>query len=121
MDYFTNDIKEGKISAVGKNAGGFLKPKAKLKVGGNAKSLLEGKNFEPISYEWMFGISKAKYQEQEGLPIIRISGQLSSIGKVGNRELEQGARNPACVWGWIYVCVCVCVGGRFVGITKALN
>ena len=45
---------------------GGLKRKAKSKVEENEKSLLEGNNFGPISYEWMFRILRNKYQEPEG-------------------------------------------------------
>ena len=54
-----------------------------MQIEENENSLLDGKDFEMISYEWMFVISKAKYQEQEGVPIVRIMGQLSSIDRVG--------------------------------------
>ena len=53
------------------------------------KALLEGKDSEPISCEWMFRIAKAKWQEQEGVPIVRIMGQLSSSDRVIYNELEQ--------------------------------
>ena len=33
-----------------------------MEIGGNGQALLEGKDSEPISYEWMVMISKAKYQ-----------------------------------------------------------
>ena len=54
MDYFSNNLKESKSSAIDKNAGGFVKQKVKLEVGKNGNSLLGGNNSESISYEWMF-------------------------------------------------------------------
>ena len=50
-----------------------------MKIGENEKALLEGNDFEPISYEWMFRIMKSNYQEPEGVPIVRIMGQLVSL------------------------------------------
>ena len=44
-------------------------------------------------------IFKAKYQEQEGAPIVRIAGQLGAIEKAIYHEFEPGVRNPECVWG----------------------
>ena len=49
-----------------KNAAGLTKQKSKVEIEENENALLEGKDFEPISYEWMFRIAKSKYQEQEG-------------------------------------------------------
>ena len=49
----------------------------------------------------MFKIFKANCQEQEGVPIVRIAGQLSAIGKAIYRELEPGVRDPECFWGWL--------------------
>ena len=37
---------------MGKISGGFLKQKEKLEISENEEALLEGKDFEPISYEW---------------------------------------------------------------------
>ena len=47
----------------------------------NEKTLLDGNDSEPISYKWMFGMPKAKYQVEEGVPIVRIVSQLSSIDR----------------------------------------
>ena len=101
VDYFINSIRENKNSPMGKNAGGFLKQKVELEMEENEKALLEGNDFEPISYEWVFMIFKAKYREQEGVPIVRIMCQLSAIGTAIYRELEPGVRNPEGVWGWL--------------------
>ena len=49
----------------------------------------------------MFAILKAKYQEQGGVPIVRIMSQLSSIDRVSYSELEQGVRNPEGIWDWL--------------------
>ena len=75
-------------------------PKTKSESGNRRKrkALLEGKGFGPISYELMFGIWKAKYHEQEGVPIVRLMSQLSAIDRVSYIELEQGARNPEGIW-----------------------
>ena len=35
-----------------------------MAIGENEKAILEGNDSEPISYAWMFRISKAKYQEK---------------------------------------------------------
>ena len=51
---------------MGKISGGFLKQKEKLEISENEEALLEGKDFEPISCEWMSRIFKANYQGQEG-------------------------------------------------------
>ena len=69
-----------------------------MQIEENENSLLDGKDFEMISYEWMFVISKAKYQEQEGVPIVRIMSQLSSIYRLSYSELEQWVRNPEGIW-----------------------
>ena len=52
------------------------------------KTLLEGKYFEPISYEWALMIFRDKYRGQGGAPIVRIMGGLGPIVKVIYRELE---------------------------------
>ena len=65
-DYLINNLKENKSSIAGKNAGGFLKHKVEVKIESSEKALLEGKDCEPISYEWAFRIAESKYQEQEG-------------------------------------------------------
>ena len=46
-------------------------------------------------------ITKSKYQEQEGVPIVRIMGQLSSIDRAIYNELGRGVRNPEGNWGWL--------------------
>ena len=43
-------------------------------------------------------ILKAKYHEPEGAPIVRIMSQLSSIDRVIYCDLEQGVRNPECIF-----------------------
>ena len=83
VDYFINNLKDNKKSLTAKNAGGFIKQKETSEIQEIEKGLLGGKDFETLSYEWAFGISKPNYQEQEGVPIIRIMGQLSPIDKVG--------------------------------------
>ena len=70
-----------------------------MKIGENEKALLEGNDFEPISYEWMFVIWRSKYHEPEGVRIFRIMSQLSSIDSVSYSESEQGVRNPEGIWG----------------------
>ena len=67
----------------------------------NENALLGCKDFAPISYAWMFGISKATYQEKEGVAIVRIMSQLGAIDRVSYIELEQGIRNPEGIWGWL--------------------
>ena len=57
-------------------------------MGENEKATLEGRYFGPISYEWAFRILGDKYREPEGVPIVRIMGQLSGIEKAIYRELE---------------------------------
>ena len=69
-----------------------------MEIGENENALLQGNDFEPISCEWMFRITKSKYQEQEGVPIVRIMGQLCSIDRAICNELGQGVRNPECIW-----------------------
>ena len=76
------------------------------------KARLEGGDSEPINYEWVFRITKAKYQEQEGVPIVRIMGQLSSIDSVIYNDLEQGARNPEGIWGLLVQGKRPQIGGR---------
>ena len=72
-----------------------------MEIEENEKALLEGNDSEPISYEWMFRITKDQYQEQEGAPIVRIMGQLGLIGRVIYHELEQGVRNTEGIWAWL--------------------
>ena len=100
-DYFTTNLEEDKNSLTDTITGGFLKQQAKSKIEENGKSLLEGNDSEPISYEWAFMIFRDKYQEPEGAPIVRIVGKLWGIGEVIYNELGSGVRNPAGVWGWL--------------------
>ena len=44
------------------------------------KKHVEGNDSEPISYEWPFRIFRDKYHGPEGVPIVRIVGQLGGIG-----------------------------------------
>ena len=67
----------------------------------NGEALLDGKDFAPISYAWMFGIFRYKYQGTEGGPIVRIVWEFRGIGEVIYRGLESGVRNPEGVWGWL--------------------
>ena len=101
VDYFINNIKANKSSLMDKNAGGGLKPKSGNGNRRNEKAHLEGSDFEPFSYEWVFVILKPKYKEQEGVPIVRIISQLSSIDRVGYSELEQGVRSPEGIRDWV--------------------
>ena len=41
------------------------------------------------------------YPAQEAVPIVRIMGKLSSIGRVIYNESEQGVRNPEGIWVWL--------------------
>ena len=100
-DYFTTNLEEDKNSLTDTITGGFLKQQAKSKIEENGKSLLEGNDSEPISYEWAFMIFKAEYKEQEGVPIVRIVGLLSAVGKAIYHELEDGMRNQEGVLGWL--------------------
>ena len=61
--------------------GGRLKQKAKMEISENENALLGCNDFGPISYEWVFGTSKANYQEQEGVPTVRIMSPMSSIDR----------------------------------------
>ena len=45
---------------------GRPKTRVKMNIEENEKALVECKDSDPISYEWVFRISKAKYQEKEG-------------------------------------------------------
>ena len=72
-----------------------------MEIGENDKAPLECKDCESISYEWTFRITKAKYPEQEGAPIVRIMGQSSSVGRAIYNELEQGVRNPEGILNWL--------------------
>ena len=83
-----------RYSILGKNAGGFLKRKAKLEIEARGKSPLRGKAFGRISYEWAFMIFKAEYKEQEGVPIVRTMCQLAAIEEAIYQGLEPGVRNP---------------------------
>ena len=53
---FHQQLESEQSSPSDKNAWGFLKRQATSKVEGNEQESLEGKNCEPISYEWMFRI-----------------------------------------------------------------
>ena len=48
----------------------------------------QGDVYEPVDYVWRFKISKSKYQEPVGSPIVRIVKQLSGIEGVIFRELR---------------------------------
>ena len=43
-----------------------------MEIEENEKALLDGKDSEQISYEWMFMISKAKYRGQEGYQLFEL-------------------------------------------------
>ena len=77
VDYFINNLISSKSSLTDNHAGGegLIKHKAKSKVEERGKALLEGKESEPISYEWAFRILRNKHQEPEGAPIVRIAGK----------------------------------------------
>ena len=55
--------------------------------------------YEPIDYVWMFRILRAKYQEPGGVPIFRITQQLSESKGIILRELGIGVRKPDGAWG----------------------
>ena len=101
VDYFTNNPKGNKIPLTDRDAGSFLKQKAKLEIEENEKSLLDGNDFEPISCELALRILRDKYRWEEGVPIVRIAAKLGAIEKVISHELEPGVRNPEGVWGWL--------------------
>ena len=42
-----------------------------------------------------------KYREPDGVPTVRIMGQLNGAGEIIYRELEPGVRNPEGVCGWL--------------------
>ena len=65
VDYSTNNLKGVKSALSDRNAGGFIKQNAKLEIGENEKALLEGNDFEPISYAGMLMIFRDKCQAQE--------------------------------------------------------
>ena len=67
----------------------------------NEKALLECNDFEPFRYGWAFWVLKSKYQEKEGVPIVRIMSRLISLVRVSCSELEHWVRNPECIWGWL--------------------
>ena len=46
-------------------------------------------------------IFRDKYQEQEGVLIVRILVQLGAIGKVIYHQLGPRVRNPEGVWCWL--------------------
>ena len=41
------------------------------------------------------------YQEQEGVPSVRIMGQFSPADRAIYNELEQAVRNPECTRDWL--------------------
>ena len=43
----------------------------------------------------------SKYQEHDGVPIIRRARQLGEMEKAITRELELGVRNPEGSWDWV--------------------
>ena len=52
-----------------------------MEIGENEQSLLDGKEFVPISYEWALRIVRDKYRAPEGVPIVRIVGKLGELGR----------------------------------------
>ena len=105
VDYFVNNPFLGggrrnkKTAILDKNAGCFLKHKEKAKVGESEKSILNGENYDPAGYEWMFTVLWDKFRDHDGVPIVRIAGKLGGVGEVIRRELEAWVRNPAGAWG----------------------
>ena len=54
VDYSVNNLKDDRCALMGKNSGGFLKRRLMSEMGANGKAILNGVDFEPISYEWAF-------------------------------------------------------------------
>ena len=98
VDYFANNLKENKSAIMDKDAWGVQKQKVKMKIEENENALLEGNYFEPIIYGRAVWILKSKYHGEEGVQIVRIMSQLSSIDRASYTELEQGARNTEGIW-----------------------
>ena len=57
---------------------------------------LDGKDPEPIRYDWAYMIFKDKRHEQEGAPIGRIACLLMAIGKAIPRVGTMGAKSGMC-------------------------
>ena len=74
--YCVNKLKGSKTSRVDVEDGGFLKRRLKSKIDENEEALTNGDDYEPINYVWAFKILRARYQEPDGAPVIRIVKQL---------------------------------------------
>ena len=56
----------------------------------NESDMENGVEFEPIEYEWAFGVFMARYQEPAGAPVTRIAKQLNGLETVIYSELGVG-------------------------------
>ena len=79
MDYFVNNPNCRKGSEIDVGEGGFLKHKARPGIVENEKSILRGKLYDAVGYDWEFRSLKTRYKEQGG-PIVRPTKSGSPLG-----------------------------------------
>ena len=100
IDCFIINLK-GNTDTMDKEASGHLEHKLRSKVKDNEEAIKNGVEFEPIEYEWAFGVFKSRYQEPVGAPITRITKQLNELETSLYSELGLGVRTPEGVWEWL--------------------
>ena len=67
VDYFIINLQDSK-ARTDVEASGFAKHKSKSKTDENEEAIKNGDGYEHIDCEWMFKVSKSRYQEPVGRP-----------------------------------------------------
>ena len=66
VDYFANNLNGHETSEIDVGAGGFLKNKAKSKIGESGEAILKVEAYDQISYEWALKVLRGMCREPEG-------------------------------------------------------
>ena len=94
IDYFVNNLKDRQTSEIDVASGGFLKHKARSRIGENEKAILRVELYGPIGHDWVFNMLRGEYRAPEGIyssnrDAIECDGK-SNNSRIGIRVSESG-------------------------------